>query len=711
MIRQLVLLCCLAAVAASCATSTALRAGQLAESQQDYDRAVVEYTKVARAEPNNRNVQAALEQVKLRASQDHFNRGRRMSSVGKLEEALVEYQLASELNPTNGTVVDEMRTVRSQLRAKIAVTDEGKTQLETLIQRSLAAPMPGADLPDDIVLPDTLTFREASSRDIFSAIGKWANVSIVFDPTFRDQPVTIDLRKVKLADALTSVAGATRNFWKANAQRTVTIVPDTPAKRREYEDEVVRTFYLSNADLKETIDILRIVVDARRLAQMTATNAITIKDTPERIAAAGRIISALDKARPEVIIDVELMEVDRTRMKEYGLQIASPSSDGVTGLNGQVNITPNPITLEDLRNLTQAGVSLTNLPGLYYRLLKTDSATRVLANPQLRTAEGLASQASFGERVPVPVTTFSPIASGGVQQQPITSFNYENIGVNIDITPRTHHDDEVSLAVKIQVSSISGTGFGGLPTFGNRAINTVIRLKDGETNMLAGLIRDDERTVLSGVPGLVDLPVVGRLFAHNRRESQQTDIILTLTPRIVRVLDLHAEDLLPFRVGRDSGAPLIDIPLPAPMPVPARPPGDLPESGRSPLLPFPQPNPPHDAWPAAAQPADQTSTAATATAVSPLAEFGRVEGLPHARDLRTHRLQPLDEFGVAALDDLELIDAALAARRESGGDERHARPDVAAVELLAFQLARAGDDDAVRVAEKQVGAHAAHLLE
>jgi len=590
-IRQLTLLFCLVSVAAGCATSAALRAGQAAESQQDYDRAVVEYTKVLRAEPNNRNVAAALEQVKLRAAQDHFNRGRRMASVGKLEEALIEYQLASELNPSNGTVVDEMRTVRSQLRAKISVNEEGKTQLQTLIQRSLDAPMPGADLPDDIVLPDTLTFREASSRDVFSAIGKWANVSIVFDPTFRDQAVTIDLRKVKLADALTSVAGATRNFWKANGQRTVTIVPDTPAKRREYEDEIVRTFYLSNADLKETIDILRIVVDARRLAQMTATNAITIKDTPERIAAAGRIISALDKARPEVVIDVELMEVDRTRMKEYGLQIASPSSDGVTGIDGQVAIIPNPITLSDLRNLTQAGVSLTNLPGLYYRLLKTDSATRVLANPQLRTAEGLASQASFGERVPVPVTTFSPIATGGVQQQPITSFNYENIGVNIDITPRTHHDDEVSLAVKVQVSSISGTGFGGLPTFGNRAINTVIRLKDGETNMLAGLIRDDERTVLSGVPGLSDLPVVGRLFAHNRRETQQTDIILTLTPRIVRVLDLHAEDLLPFRVGRDSGAPLIDIPLPMPLPAPVRPPGEVPESGppRSPVLPFPQP--------------------------------------------------------------------------------------------------------------------------
>ncbi|MGH9204614.1 MAG: type II secretion system protein GspD, partial [Vicinamibacterales bacterium] len=347
-----------------------------------------------------------------------------------------------------------------------------------------------------------------------------------------------------------SVASATRSFWKANGQRTITIVPDTPAKRREYEDEIVRVFYLSNADLKETVDILRIVIDARRISMVTATNGVAIKDTPERIIAAGRIISAIDKARPEVVIDVELLEVDRTRMREYGLQIASPASPGISG---QADVNRGEFTLRDLRNLTQSDVFLTNLPGLYYRLLKTDSATRVLANPQLRTSEGIAAQARFGEKVPVPVTTFAPIAAGGVQTQPITSFNYENIGVNIDLTPRTHHDDEVSLAVKIEVSSISGKGFGDLPTFGSRAISTVIRLRDGETNMLAGLIRDDERQVMSGIPGLSDIPVVGRIFAHNRRETQETDIILTLTPRIVRVLDLNAEDLAPFRLGRDSG--------------------------------------------------------------------------------------------------------------------------------------------------------------
>jgi general secretion pathway protein D len=207
------------------------------------------------------------------------------------------------------------------------------------------------------------------------------------------------------------------------------------------------------------------------------------------------------------------------------------------------------------------------------------------------------AQARFGERVPVPVTTFTPIAAGGVNQQPITSFNYENIGVNIDITPRTHHDDQVSLALRISVSSISGTGFGNLPTFGNREINTVIRLKDGETNLLAGLIRDDERLVLRGVPGLSDLPIVGRLFAQTQRQSQETDIVMTLTPHVIRVLDLTEDDLRPFRVGDNTTAPTA-LPAPLPLPIPTVPlekeaPAQPapPPAGVTPILP-PVPPPP-----------------------------------------------------------------------------------------------------------------------
>lgn len=585
-IRTALLLAAVVTMAACASAGGSFKVARDAETSQNYDLAVAEYTKLVRTNPDDRNARAGLERAKLRASQDHFARARRLAATGSLEEALVEYQLASELNPGNGDINAELQATRSQLRAKVAVREDGKTRLQSLIEQSLESPLPGATLPAGVTLPDSLVFREAGSRDVYAAIGKFTNLSVLFDPTFRDQPVSIDLRGVSLEEALAAVSTTTRNFWRATSANTITIVPDNAAKRREYEEEVVRTFYLSNADLKETIDMLRIVVDARRLSSITATNAITIKDTPERITAAGRIIAAIDKARPEVIIDVELLEVNRTHMHEYGLQVASPASSP-TGINGQVDINqPGGISLRALTNLTQADVLLTNLPSLYYRLLKNDGATRILANPQLRTSEGIPAQARFGERVPVPVTTFAPIAAGGVQTQPITSFNYEPIGVNIDITPRTHHDDAVTLALKVELSSISGTGFGGLPTFGSRSINTVIRLKDGETNMLAGLIRDEERSSLASIPGLGDIPVIGRLFGYNKKETQETDIILTLTPRIVRVLNLTAEDLQPFRMGRDGGAPVTDIaPLPIPLPLPQRPPGGDEAVGVAPSFP------------------------------------------------------------------------------------------------------------------------------
>jgi general secretion pathway protein D len=567
-----------------CATTAALRSGERAELDRDYDRAVMEYTRALQADPSNAGAQQGLERTRLRSTQNHFARGRRFYADGMLNEALLELQLAEELNPADSNVVDLLGIVRAQLRAGTKTTRVGKTDLEALIERSQTLQPAGFALPANVRLPASLTFREASSRDVYSALARMADVNVVFDPQFNPQPVTIDLRNATLEDALASLATATRSFYQVTAQRTITVIPDTPAKRTEYQDEIVRTFYLSNADVGETLDLLRIVIDNRRLAPITATNALSIKDTPERVAAAANLISAIDKARPEVVIDVELLEFDRTRLREYGLKLASAGS---TGIDGGVSVNPDGLTLDRLGDLTSSDIFLTNLPGLFYRLLKTDSNTRTLANTQLRTSEGISAQARFGERVPVPVTTFTPFASGGVAQQPITSFNYENIGVNIDITPRTHHDGQVTLALNILVSSISGTGFGGLPTFGNREITTVIRLQDGETNLLAGLIRDDERDVLEGIPGLSDLPLVGRLFAHTRRQTQESDIVLTLTPRIVRVLDLSEDDLRPFRVGRAGTAAtgIIDLPV-----LDERPPTTVPDAS-------PQPNPSGSALP------------------------------------------------------------------------------------------------------------------
>ena len=571
--------------------------GESAEFRRDYDLAVVEFTKALRLDPDNGSAREGLERAKARATEEHLQKARRFAALGKFEEAVVEYGVAAELSPANTTVDEELRTTRNKLRAKVAVSRDGKTELQSLIDRTRDMAPPGLDLPQNIKMPGSLVFRDASSRDVFTAIARLGGISLVFDPQFRDTPVTLDLRNASLEDALNAVAGATRTFFRVTAPQTVIVVPDTAAKRREYEEEVVRTFYLSNADPKETMDMLRLVLDARRLSLLTATNAIVIKDTPEHIVAASHMLSAIDKAKPEVIIDVQLLEVDRTRLLEYGLQIASPNQPGI---NGSVTIAADAnqtLTLSMLKNLSASDILLTNLPGLYYRLLKSDANTRILANPQLRASEGATASARFGDRVPVPVTTFTPIATGGTPQQPIVSYNYENIGVNIDITPRTHHDDDVTLLLNIAVTNISGSGFGGLPTFGNREIKTQIRLRDGETNLLAGLIRDDERRQVDGIPGLTDLPGVGRIFSNTTKNTQQTDIVLTLTPHIVRVLDLTEADLRPFRVSRDStlsGGGNLELPVlpavpPAPSatPSPAPPPTTQQPGAATPVLPPP----------------------------------------------------------------------------------------------------------------------------
>src|SRR5579872_5259176 len=289
--RRSALVLALCVLASGCATSSAIRHGEAAERRQEYDLAVVEYNKAIRNDPNNVDLRAALNRAKLRASQEHFSKGRRLAATGKFDQALVEYTIASELNPSNGELDNELRATRNKLRIKIAVPTEGKTELQTIIDRTRDLPPPGMDLPTGIKMPATLTFRDASSRDVFTAIARLANISVIFDSSFREAPVTVDLRNASLDDALTSVAGATRTFYRVTAPKTIIVIPDNPAKRREYEEEIVRTFYLSNADLKETMDLLRLVLDARRISPTTAINALTIKDTPEHIVAASRVLT------------------------------------------------------------------------------------------------------------------------------------------------------------------------------------------------------------------------------------------------------------------------------------------------------------------------------------------------------------------------------------------------------------------------------------
>ncbi len=551
----------LSAALGACVTPGAFRDGERAERAQQYDRAVLEYSKAVQAHPDNLNFKRSLERARLRASENHANLGRRFAARGQYKEAADEFRLALDLNPGATSLVAEMQRAEAARQAGAPPPDVSRLKANA---REHA--LPGLVLGPEAREPLGLSFRGASLREAYQALGKAGNVNIVFDPQFVDSNVSLDLRDVDFDGALGSLASVGRTFHRVVDSHVLMVVPDTPAKRREFEQQVVKTFFLSNADVKETIDLLRVVLGARRVAPLAGSNALTINDTPDKVSAAERIVDILDKRRAEVVVDVEILEVNRNRLKDYGIEINSnvPNTSGVLGA-----VFPNPTGTTTLADspYDKDNLVVTGLPGVIYRLLQTDTTTRLLANPQLRTTEGQTAQARFGDQVPVPVTTFSPIAAGGVAQQAITSFEYKSVGVNIDITPRVHHDNEVTLALKIDISSVGPNGFQGLPTFNSRTVTSVIRLKDGETNILAGLISDQERRSLTGMPGLASVPILGRLFSRNKDEDQETDIVMTLTPKIVQKPDLTEEDFRSFQVGADSSTVLFEAAPVVPSPV------------------------------------------------------------------------------------------------------------------------------------------------
>jgi general secretion pathway protein D len=547
---------------AGCATSQAFRAGELAERRQDWDRAVLEYSRAVKSNPDDVQSQRALVRARLRAAEQHTNEGRRLVGRGLIKEALDAFQLAMSLNP-NAALAKEIADSEARQRAGVQAAS-----LEQVKERARERALPGLGLDAAALQPLGLSFRGASLREAYGALGKAAGINFVFDPQFQDQSVSLELKDVAFDQALNALGTAGHTFYRVVDSHVLSVIPDTPQKRREFEQQAVKTLFLSNADLKETIDLLRIVLGARRVAPLPGVNAITINDTPDKVAAAERIVGILDKRRAEVVVEVELLEVNRTRLKEYGIEISSGVS-GVDSIVGAILPDPTKTTTLGENPYKRGNLVVTGLPGVIYRLLQSDSSTRLLANPQLRTSEGMTAQARFGDQVPVPVTTFTAIATGGIAQQPITSFEYKNVGVNIDITPRVHHNGDVSLALKLDISAVGPAGYQGLPTFNSRTLTSVIRLRDGETNVLAGLISDSERTSLSGVPGLASIPFLGRLFAHNKTEVTQTDIIMTLTPHIVSRPEITEEELRSFLVGGENSPLLFEAP---PSIAPAAPP-------------------------------------------------------------------------------------------------------------------------------------------
>ena len=539
--RHLGISALLLAAAFGCASSRHFTAGETAERMGRYDEAVAHYARAVTEDPSDVPAALSLTRAKLRAAEEHAREAERFA-------ALEDYRAAEDALRSAIILAPEETSFRERLavlQAAAAAQDE-ETRILTLAElkeEALARPL-GLDVPEDARAPASFVFRDASLRYVLLTLGEIAGVNIAFDEDFVDQTVSIEAEDSSFEDAMRSLTGTTGHFFRVESPQLITIIPDTQNKRLQYEQQVAQTFYLSSADLVSTADTLRIVLGIRQIAQHEGTNSITMVDTWDQVRSAQRIIEALDRSPGEVVVDVELMEVNRTHLQQYGIPLLSPQSEGIS-----IALAPRLDTV--LQNpYDRANLQIAGLPGAILNLVRADTDTHVLANPQLRASDGKLATADFGERVPVPVTTFAPFATGGLAQQPTTTFEYENVGVSIEVLPRIHHDDSVTLEIKVRLDNVSGTGYSGLPTFGNRSVETTLRLRNGETSMIAGLIRQEERSSLSGLPGIADVPVLGRLLGQNSENLVESDIILTITPRIARRADLDREALLPHIVRR-----------------------------------------------------------------------------------------------------------------------------------------------------------------
>ncbi len=543
-------------VTSGCAAERAFRQAQDHEQRRHWDLAVMAYEKANELDPVNMKYQTALFRSKMQAAQTHLSRGRLHRSAGQLDLAKVELEQAVALDPTNDVAVQELKRVEQEIeerRAEVAggtPTEKAKARARG---RSAAPPMlhPASDEPISVTFPP-----DSSIKKIYQALCAASGINVIFDPQLKDDKFTIDLRNLTFQKALETTMRQAGHFYKVIDAKTILVAQDTQQNRKEYEDQVVRTFFLSNGDVKDVSVMVRGLLDLRRMGTIPQLNAIVIRDTADKVAVAEKLIEVNDKAKAEVVLDVELLQLSTTKLLELGAKLSTyaenkPLTTGSLGGGGGSATTSPTLPWKDLLKLSLSDFNFT-IPSVLVNFIKSNTDTELLARPQLRIAEGEKAQLVIGDRVPIPVTTINTqqaIGQSGVV--PVTSYQYQDVGIKVDVEARVHHNREVSLKLTVEISEVKPTT-GEQPTISTRTITSNIRLKDGETSFLAGLIRTKAATTRTGFPFISDIPLIGSLFSNKRRENERDDIFLSLTPHITRAPQITEEDLIPVWVGTEN---------------------------------------------------------------------------------------------------------------------------------------------------------------
>jgi len=604
--------------AAADQASSLYKKGKNEEARQNYEQAYDYYKQAYNLKPQDLHYRASYERLRFLAGASHVHRGQLLRDAGKLDDALAEFQKAVQIDSSSSIAQQEVKRTQKMIDQAQSPAPPSAASPPSGLQRRLAEAQGPVDLAPISNVPITLKMT-ADSKVIYETVGKLAGVNVLFDPDYTSRQIKIELNGVTLEEALQIAALESKTFWRPVTANTIFVAADNPAKRKEVEQSVIKTFYLANlsqpTELQDVVNALRQILEISRIQPLQSQGAIVVRGTPDQIALAEKLVGDLDKAKPEVIVDVAIMQVSRDKMRSLGINppttasVALQNNVNTTNTNGTTNTTTtgttNQVNLNRLGNLNATDFVVT-IPAASVTTSFSDSNVKLLQNPQIRSVDGQKASLKIGERLPVATGSFQP-GIGGVGINPLvnTQFQYLDVGVNIDITPRIHATREVTLKVSMDISAQTGTAnIGGIdqPIIGQRKIEHEIRLKEGEASLLGGMLEDQQTKSLSGIPGLAQVPILRYLFSQTNTEHRENEIVFVLIPRIVRAPDVDELNQRAIEVGTAAAIGLRRVSRPAPqatgaetrsaVPAPAAPPAASAPSQAPTTAPAPGPQAP-----------------------------------------------------------------------------------------------------------------------
>ena len=548
--------------------------GQDAEARQNYEAAFDFFKQAYDLKPKDLRYRASFERARFEAGAAVVHQGQKLREDGKFDEAVAAFQKALQIDPSSFIAKQELTRTLKTINDQKNPPPQAAGPPSSLERKVHEAAGP-VELAPISVVPITVKLTDKSDM-VYRTIGQLAGINVLFDPDYTARQIKVELNGVTLEEALEITALESKTFWRPVTPNTIFVAQDNPAKRKELEQSVLKTFYLSNlsqpTELQDVVNAIRAVLDVQRVQQLLSQNALVVRGTPDQIALAEKLVEDLDKPRPEVIIDIAVMQVSKDRSRTLGINpptsatvtlqsnvTNSTTTTGTTSSGNSATVTSgttnNGINLNTFANLNATNFQVV-IPSANLSAVMGASDTKLIQNPQIRALDNQKATLKIGDRVPVATGSFQP-GIGGVGINPLvnTQFQYLDVGVNIDVTPHVHSNGEVTLKISMDVSAVTGQqNIGGIsqPIIGQRKIEHEIRLRDGEANLIGGIMEDQQTKQLSGIPGLAQIPILKWLFGQTTQDHSENEIVFAIVPHIIRSTDVNEINQRAIDIGTST---------------------------------------------------------------------------------------------------------------------------------------------------------------